>query len=299
MKPPFDIAGDLDTPGIGVHEARRLRAALPARERRRGRAAGPLLLHRLRRWPGGEARSRRGHDRRERRPVPASSLELLAGTARRRCSWRRSRSRTSPACRWPVASSATSSYDVVRFFERLPAAGTRQRRSGAALRGASFAPGLRPPDPRHRAGARRLRGRAPLAAERSHPRACAERLPNDCAPGRYSPPTAAYSRARLPGRREAHAGVHRRRRCLPVGAVRRFAGRHELDPFQAYRALRLINPSPYMYYCALGDVTVVGSSPEALVKLERRSRAAAADRRYAPAFGRRRDRHCARGRAAR
>ena len=29
-------------------------------------------------------------------------------------------------------------------------------------------------------------------------------------------------------------------------------------PFQVYRALRLINPSPYMYYCALGDVTVVG-----------------------------------------
>src|SRR6202008_1781444 len=50
----------------------------------------------------------------------------------------------------------------------------------------------------------------------------------------------------------------------------RFSGRHELDPFQVYRALRLINPSPYMYYCALGDVTVVGSSPEALVKLNAR-----------------------------
>src|SRR3974377_2126883 len=48
----------------------------------------------------------------------------------------------------------------------------------------------------------------------------------------------------------------------------RFAGRHELDPFQAYRALRLINPSPYMYYCALGEVTVVGSSPEALLTLK-------------------------------
>ena len=47
----------------------------------------------------------------------------------------------------------------------------------------------------------------------------------------------------------------------------RFAGRHDVDPFEAYRALRLINPSPYMYYCALGDITVVGSSPEALVKL--------------------------------
>jgi anthranilate synthase component 1 len=47
----------------------------------------------------------------------------------------------------------------------------------------------------------------------------------------------------------------------------RFGGRHDLDPFEAYRALRLINPSPYLYYCSLGDVTVVGSSPEALVKL--------------------------------
>jgi anthranilate synthase component 1 len=47
----------------------------------------------------------------------------------------------------------------------------------------------------------------------------------------------------------------------------RFSGRCDLDPFEAYRALRLLNPSPYMYYCELGDRTVVGSSPEALVKL--------------------------------
>jgi anthranilate synthase component 1 len=47
----------------------------------------------------------------------------------------------------------------------------------------------------------------------------------------------------------------------------RFAGRCDLDPFEAYRALRLLNPSPYMYYCELGSRTVVGSSPEALVKL--------------------------------
>jgi anthranilate synthase component 1 len=46
-----------------------------------------------------------------------------------------------------------------------------------------------------------------------------------------------------------------------------FEGRHELDPFQVYRALRAINPSPYLYFCELDDVTVIGSSPEALVKL--------------------------------
>jgi len=47
----------------------------------------------------------------------------------------------------------------------------------------------------------------------------------------------------------------------------RFAGTHELEPFQAYRALRLLNPSPYMYFCDLGDVQIAGSSPEALVKM--------------------------------
>ncbi len=47
----------------------------------------------------------------------------------------------------------------------------------------------------------------------------------------------------------------------------RFAGRHTLHPFECYRALRLLNPSPYMFYCDLGDVQVVGSSPEALVRL--------------------------------
>jgi len=46
----------------------------------------------------------------------------------------------------------------------------------------------------------------------------------------------------------------------------RFEGRHALAPFEVYRALRLLNPSPYMYFCELGDITVVGSSPEALVK---------------------------------
>jgi anthranilate synthase component 1 len=46
----------------------------------------------------------------------------------------------------------------------------------------------------------------------------------------------------------------------------RFEGRHALSPFEVYRALRLLNPSPYMYFCELGDITVVGSSPEALVK---------------------------------
>ncbi len=40
------------------------------------------------------------------------------------------------------------------------------------------------------------------------------------------------------------------------------------DPFDIYRALRTINPSPYMYFFKLGDIKIVGSSPEVLVRVE-------------------------------
>jgi anthranilate synthase component 1 len=42
----------------------------------------------------------------------------------------------------------------------------------------------------------------------------------------------------------------------------------EARPFEVYRALRAINPSPYMYYLHLGDAHIVGSSPEMLVRVE-------------------------------
>ena len=38
-------------------------------------------------------------------------------------------------------------------------------------------------------------------------------------------------------------------------------------PFDIYRALRIVNPSPYMYYLQMEDLQVVGSSPEMLVKV--------------------------------
>jgi anthranilate synthase component 1 len=49
-----------------------------------------------------------------------------------------------------------------------------------------------------------------------------------------------------------------------------FSGECDVPPFEVYRALRLLNPSPYMYFCDFGDLAVVGSSPEALVRLEGR-----------------------------
>ena len=48
----------------------------------------------------------------------------------------------------------------------------------------------------------------------------------------------------------------------------RFGARIHAEPFDIYRALRVINPSPYMYYLQMDDLTVAGSSPEVLVRCE-------------------------------
>ncbi len=69
------------------------------------------------------------------------------------------------------------------------------------------------------------------------------------------------------------AGVARTQAHIRAGDVFQlvlsicFEGASELDPFSVYRALRLVNPSPYMFFCDMGDTQIVGSSPEALVKL--------------------------------
>ncbi len=72
---------------------------------------------------------------------------------------------------------------------------------------------------------------------------------------------------------EAYAlGVNKVREHITAGDVfqlvlaSRFEGETDLHPFQVYRALRLLNPSPYLYYLDLGETQIVGSSPEALVR---------------------------------
>src|SRR5580692_7179008 len=50
----------------------------------------------------------------------------------------------------------------------------------------------------------------------------------------------------------------------------RFSARTDADPFEIYRALRVLNPSPYMYFLKLGDTAIVGSSPELLLKVQGR-----------------------------
>ena len=74
----------------------------------------------------------------------------------------------------------------------------------------------------------------------------------------------------------------------------RFETKITVEPFEIYRALRLINPSPYMFFLRCGDTTVVGASPEIMVRLEgdgstsgrSRARAGAARPRKRTALGR-------------
>ncbi len=70
------------------------------------------------------------------------------------------------------------------------------------------------------------------------------------------------------------ASVERTREYIFAGDAfqvvpsQRFSAPIGLDPFSVYRGLRTVNPSPYMYFFETDEVTLVGSSPEMLVKVE-------------------------------
>lgn len=55
---------------------------------------------------------------------------------------------------------------------------------------------------------------------------------------------------------------------IQVVLSQRFSVDLKVQPFDIYRALRSLNPSPYMYYLHFGDIQIVGSSPELLVRCE-------------------------------
>jgi anthranilate synthase component 1 len=56
---------------------------------------------------------------------------------------------------------------------------------------------------------------------------------------------------------------------MQVVLSQRMSMRFEQPPLTLYRALRSVNPSPYMFYYHLGDTHIVGASPEILVRHER------------------------------
>jgi len=55
---------------------------------------------------------------------------------------------------------------------------------------------------------------------------------------------------------------------IQVVPSQRFEAPIDVDPFDIYRALRTVNPSPYMFYLKFRDLKLVGSSPEVMVRLE-------------------------------
>ena len=266
MSLTFDIAGDLDTP---VSAFMKLQAFNPS-----------YLLESV---EGGERQARYSFigfgetmdvrlDRaglqigNTRHPLPRSGAELLD---RLRAALVQAPRPSAPGVQVPLAGGLVgyAAYDVVRYFEKL--------RSAAP--GASAVPDM------HYVATRSLlvfdhltRGISLLHAGSEAERQSLKRevlaalragLPTLAPAGRYEPAQASMTR------NEYMAGVRRAQEHIAAGDVYqlvlsvRFSGRHSLDPFQAYRAQRLINPSPYMFYCRLGDITVVGSSPEALVRL--------------------------------
>ncbi|WP_028393000.1 anthranilate synthase component I [Bacillus cihuensis] len=70
--------------------------------------------------------------------------------------------------------------------------------------------------------------------------------------------------------------VHQAKEAIVAGEVfqvvlsQRFQSPFHVDPFQAYRRLRLSNPSPYMFFIDFEEYTVLGSSPESLISVKDR-----------------------------
>jgi anthranilate synthase component I len=55
---------------------------------------------------------------------------------------------------------------------------------------------------------------------------------------------------------------------IQVVPSQRFSTEVHCEPFDIYRALRSINPSPYLFYLKMNDIVLMGSSPEVMVRLE-------------------------------
>jgi anthranilate synthase component 1 len=162
-----------------------------------------------------------------------------------------------------------TAYDIVRRFERLP-----DMKPAADMPEAAYVA------PRSVLAFDHLTRRAALlhdgteAERQALRREVIEALRGPCPARRpvtrHTPPTHSL------GREDFLDAVGRVHGHIRAGDVYQlvlsidFSGESDVPPFEAYRALRLLNPSPYMYFCEFGDFSVVGSSPEALVRLEGR-----------------------------
>jgi anthranilate synthase component 1 len=75
-------------------------------------------------------------------------------------------------------------------------------------------------------------------------------------------------------REEFERSVDRAKEYVKAGDIiqvvlsQRFSGKVSADPFDVYRVLRTLNPSPYMFFLRCDDTLVVGASPEVMVRKE-------------------------------
>ncbi|TAM38552.1 MAG: anthranilate synthase component I [Burkholderiaceae bacterium] len=87
-------------------------------------------------------------------------------------------------------------------------------------------------------------------------------------------PTQGYPAERDFAKADYIAAVERAKKLIEAGDFmqvqvgQRIKKRYTESPLSLYRALRSLNPSPYMYYYHFGDFHVVGASPEILVRQE-------------------------------
>ena len=268
MKPPFDIAGDLDTPVSAYAKLAAFRPRFLLESVEGGERLGRYSFIGF-----GEALEVRLEENSftigsEQQPVPRTAPELLAGLRKALIASPRPLPELGTV---PLAGGLVgyTSYDVVRYFERVPSRAARLPNAPPLLH--YLAPhSLLVFD--HLTRAIALLHAGSEDERRALRRDVIQALRGPMPPGRrrnggYRPPDAALSRTAY------LSGVRRAQEYIAAGDAyqlvlsSRFSGLHDLDPFQAYRALRLVNPSPYMFYCELGALTVVGSSPEALVTL--------------------------------
>ena len=74
---------------------------------------------------------------------------------------------------------------------------------------------------------------------------------------------------RLRAAGERGEGAYRCGRHHPGGAVPALPTAHDRRPFNIYRALRTVNPSPYMFFLQFGSLCLIGASPEMLVRVQK------------------------------
>ena len=266
---PFDIAADLDTPVSAYLKLRpfRPRFLLESVEQgtRLGRYSfigfGDCFEVRL----DGSGLAIDG----ELRPRPASGEGLIA--ALREALARAPRLRPESA-QFPLAGGLVgyAAYDLARSFETLPAT----RHNGVSAPDACYvAPRSMLVFDHLTRGVTLLHDgdeREREALRREVIAALAGPLPNGRRPQLFGPASESMSRNDFAGAVERVKSHIRAGDVYQLVLSVRFDGECEVEPFEVYRALRLLNPSPYMYFIEAGGVAVVGSSPEALVRLNKR-----------------------------